>query len=98
MGCRGLCQRLHGTKSKKKSSRESYYSDEFRERKFCSVCDCKIITDGIECPCCTFRLRTRPRNNNQNRTEQYALIRIEDEPFMEAIPQIRVEIPLTVSD
>lgn len=95
MGCKGLCLRQNGSVGhRRKNSRESYYSHEYKERKFCSVCDSKIFTDETECFCCGFRLRTRPRNNNNNSTEHYAFIRIEDEPFMEVISQIKVEIPI----
>jgi len=94
MGCNGICARQTGSVGRKKSSRESYYSSEFKERKYCSVCETKIITEGTECFCCGFRLRTRPRNNNNHRRENFALITIENEPFMDLIPQIKVEIPI----
>ena len=31
-------------------------------QKRCQGCDEYIIWDGIFCPCCSYRLRTKPRN------------------------------------
>lgn len=31
-------------------------------QKRCQICDLFIKWDGICCPCCSYRLRTKPRN------------------------------------
>lgn len=83
MGCKGVCWRY-------KTSRGGaafYYSEDDPNRKFCSVCDCKISWPFINCPCCNFRLRTKPRNSKIHARIKVALkikdMLIEMEPIIE---------------
>ena len=31
-------------------------------QKHCQICETFLIWDGLTCPCCGYKLRTRPRN------------------------------------
>ena len=31
-------------------------------QKYCSVCVIFVIWEGIRCPCCSFKLRTKPKS------------------------------------
>ena len=55
MTCKGICIRH---KAAKPSSSSRYGSGQRR----CQICEIFIKWDGLWCPCCGYRLRTRPRN------------------------------------
>lgn len=55
MTCKGICVRY----KYKKKYHESRYDD---EHKRCKTCEIFIKYKGVFCPCCGFRLRTRPHN------------------------------------
>ena len=50
MTCKGICIRH-------KASSNNYAN----RQKRCQVCELFIKWDGIYCPCCRYRLRTKPR-------------------------------------
>ena len=53
--CRGICQRYFA----KKPERGGRYT---AGQKRCQMCAIWIQWDGIRCPCCSYRLRLRPRS------------------------------------
>jgi predicted amidophosphoribosyltransferase len=55
MTCKGICIR-HKAMKPVGSGRYS------TGQKRCQVCEIFIKWDGLWCPCCGYRLRTRPRN------------------------------------
>jgi hypothetical protein len=55
MTCKGICMRH---KVQKPVSSGRYSSGQKR----CQICELFIKWDGLWCPCCGYRLRTRPRN------------------------------------
>ena len=55
MTCKGICIR-HKAATPSSSSR--YGSGQRR----CQICEIFIKWDGLWCPCCGYRLRTKPRN------------------------------------
>ncbi|MGA9149074.1 MAG: hypothetical protein WBZ36_00745 [Candidatus Nitrosopolaris sp.] len=55
MTCKGICIRH---KAQKPLGTGRYSTGQKR----CQVCELYLRWDGIFCPCCGYRLRTRPRN------------------------------------
>lgn len=55
MVCKGFCKSY---KVPKKGG-TSWYGN---GQKRCQVCEIFIKVDGLFCPCCGYRLRTKPRN------------------------------------
>jgi hypothetical protein len=55
MACKGICIRH---KAPKPVGSGRYVTGQKR----CQVCELFIKWDGLWCPCCGYRLRTRPRN------------------------------------
>ena len=55
MVCKGICVRHKATKP----VGTGRYST---GQKRCQVCEIFIKWDGVFCPCCGYRLRTKPRN------------------------------------
>ena len=55
MTCKGICIR-HKAQKPLGSGRYSM------GQKRCQICELFIMWDGLWCPCCGYRLRTRPRN------------------------------------
>jgi hypothetical protein len=55
MACKGICQRH---KALKPNRGGRYISGQKR----CQVCQIYINWNGLFCPCCGYRLRTKPRN------------------------------------
>jgi hypothetical protein len=55
MTCKGICMRH---RAEKPFGIGRYASGQKR----CQGCDEYIRWDGIFCPCCSYRLRTKPRN------------------------------------
>jgi hypothetical protein len=55
MVCKGICVRH---KAQKPIGAGRYSSGQKR----CQICEIFIKWDGLWCPCCGYRLRTRPRN------------------------------------
>jgi hypothetical protein len=51
MTCKGICVRYKAA--------SNHYTN---GQKRCQICDLFIKWDGLFCPCCGYRLRTRPRN------------------------------------
>ncbi|AIF83094.1 hypothetical protein NTE_01020 [Candidatus Nitrososphaera evergladensis SR1] len=54
MSCRGICEDYRATKTR---GLGRYASGQKR----CQICDLFIMCDGNVCPCCGYRLRTKPR-------------------------------------
>jgi hypothetical protein len=57
MTCKGICLR-HKVKKPTGGNTGRYSSGQKR----CQVCEIFILWPGFFCPCCGYRLRTRPRN------------------------------------
>ncbi len=55
MVCKGVCPRY---KAQKPRSGGRYEAGQKR----CQVCEIYLEWEGIWCPCCTYRLRSNPRN------------------------------------
>lgn len=55
MTCKGVCIRHKATKPK---GMGRYASGQRR----CQICEIYIKWEGLWCPCCGYRLRTKPRN------------------------------------
>ncbi|HEY5630853.1 MAG TPA: hypothetical protein VI278_07575 [Nitrososphaeraceae archaeon] len=55
MTCKGICIRH---RAQKPSGSGRYTSGQKR----CQICEIFIKWDGLWCPCCGYRLRTKPRN------------------------------------
>ena len=55
MVCKGICQRHKALKP----NRGGRY---IVGQKRCQVCQIYINWNGLFCPCCGYRLRTKPRN------------------------------------
>jgi len=55
MTCKGICIR-HKAQKPVGSGRYSM------GQKRCQICELFIMWDGLWCPCCGYRLRTKPRN------------------------------------
>ncbi|WP_316504776.1 hypothetical protein [Nitrosopumilus sp.] len=55
MSCKGICPRY---KSKRRGKGLRYANGEKR----CQKCDIFLDWKGIHCPCCGYKLRTRPHN------------------------------------
>ena len=55
MTCKGICMRH---KAQKPVGSGPYASGQKR----CQICEIFIKWDGLWCPCCGYRLRTKPRN------------------------------------
>lgn len=56
MTCRGICVRY---KVGKPSFGQGRYAT---GQKRCQICEIFIQWDGLMCPCCSYRLRLKPRN------------------------------------
>ena len=57
MTCKGICLQY---KAKKKPIANGRY---FHGQKRCQVCEEFLEWDGLWCPCCGYRLRTKPRSS-----------------------------------
>ncbi len=55
MTCKGICVRY---KAQKPVGVGRYATGQKR----CQICELFIKWDGLWCPCCGYRLRTKPRN------------------------------------
>jgi hypothetical protein len=55
MACKGVCIRY---KASKPTSGGRYANGQRR----CQVCEMYMEWEGLWCPCCGYRLRTKPRN------------------------------------
>ena len=55
MTCKGICPRY---KAQKPVGTGRYASGQRR----CQICEIFIKWEGLWCPCCGYRLRTKPRN------------------------------------
>jgi len=55
-GCKGICNKLT---LKEKCIGHRFY---INGKKWCSVCDIFIKWDGLYCPCCRVKMRTRPES------------------------------------
>ncbi|WP_420545275.1 hypothetical protein [Nitrosopumilus sp.] len=55
MGCNGICHRYKVTKGR---NTDSWYR---QGAKRCTFCDVYMGWEGLWCPCCRHRLRSRPK-------------------------------------
>ena len=55
MACKGICTKYRATKPTIGGRYDA-------GQKRCQICEIFIQWDGLWCPCCGYRLRTRPRN------------------------------------
>lgn len=55
MTCKGTCCRYRATKP----AREGRYAS---GQKRCQICEEWIKWEGLWCPCCGYRVRSKPRN------------------------------------
>jgi len=55
MACKGICPRYQASKPIKGGR----YANGQRR---CQICEIFVKWEGLWCPCCSYRLRTKPRN------------------------------------
>ncbi len=55
MTCKGICNKYKSTEPKSKG----LYSIGLKR---CNTCDIFLAWTGLICPCCGYKLRTKPRN------------------------------------
>ena len=58
MYCKGICTRYKATKKGSKFTM-GFYGLGFKR---CQICELFIDWEGKRCPCCSYKLRTKPRN------------------------------------
>jgi hypothetical protein len=87
MTCKGICLR-HKAQKPVGSGRYAL------GQKRCQICELFIKWDGLWCPCCGYRLRTKPRNlkykaklRSRKRIEEAA--RLFQQQAQERAPQIQ---------
>ncbi|MGC2429222.1 MAG: hypothetical protein WA421_19480, partial [Nitrososphaeraceae archaeon] len=69
MACKGICSRYQALKPyiKKKGGNANNNNNNGRGGRYsigqkrCQICDLFIKFEGVLCPCCNSKLRTRPR-------------------------------------
>jgi len=71
MTCRGICDK-HKAISGHKTNNERYRIGQ----KYCSQCEIFTKWDGLRCPCCSFMLRTKPRNQKSKQKLKIAMVMI----------------------
>jgi hypothetical protein len=89
MTCKGICIRY---KAQKPVGTGRYASGQRR----CQICEIFIKWEGLWCPCCGYRLRTKPRNLKYKaklraRVEADSKITAENQPVVETVPEITVK-------
>ncbi len=90
MTCKGICTRY---KAQKPVGTGRYASGQKR----CQICEIFIKWEGLWCPCCGYRLRTKPRNLKYKAKLR---ARVEADSHLEPIAvkaeqeEIEVEVPV----
>ena len=69
MTCKGICVRY---KAQKPVGTGRYASGQRR----CQICEIFIKWEGLWCPCCGYRLRTKPRNLKYKAKQQFESTKI----------------------
>ncbi len=59
MGCKGICHKYKAIRTERGHYQAGH--------KRCQVCEIFIKTEGIFCPCCGYRVRTKPRNSHDKK-------------------------------
>jgi hypothetical protein len=84
MTCKGICIRH---KAQKPVGMGRYSMGQKR----CQICELFIKWDGLWCPCCGYRLRTRPRNlkykaklRARNKVEEESKILLSTQPVQKS--------------
>ena len=55
MGCKNICARY--------KAKGDFITGRYRNgQKRCHICDLFIVWEGLWCPCCGYKLRSKPRN------------------------------------
>ncbi len=56
MSCKNICKQYTPT--------ENVIRGRYKNgQKRCSICDLFIVWSGLWCPCCNFKLRSKPKNS-----------------------------------
>lgn len=63
MGCKGLCTKYKALKPAGPDGQPSG-ARYIKGQKRCQVCEIFMQWEGLWCPCCGYRLRTKPRNRH----------------------------------
>jgi len=87
MTCKGICTRY---KAQKPVGTGRYSSGQRR----CQICEIFINWEGLWCPCCGYRLRTKPRNLKYKAKLR---ARLEAEAESQKVQTQTVEIEQTIS-
>jgi uncharacterized paraquat-inducible protein A len=67
MSCKGKCGLWQATKPKGKQHNTTVGRYSLGQKR-CQICDIFInYNDGVYCPCCSSKLRLRPRSNENRR-------------------------------
>jgi len=77
MTCKGICTRY---KAQKPVGTGRYASGQRR----CQICEIFIKWEGLWCPCCGYRLRTKPRNLKY-KAKLRARVEAETHPELKAV-------------
>jgi hypothetical protein len=70
MVCKGICQQHKALRPANGSGGGRRYS---AGQKRCTICELFIKWDGLWCPCCGCRLRTKPKNTADRRRAAAAM-------------------------
>ena len=70
MVCKGICQQHKALRPANGSGGGRRYS---AGQKRCQICELFIKWDGLWCPCCGCRLRTKPKNTADRRRAAAAM-------------------------
>jgi len=55
MGCKGICQKYKAIRDVK--------GRYLVGQKRCQICEIFLSFEGLKCPCCSYKLRTKPRKS-----------------------------------
>ncbi len=69
MVCKGICQQHKALRPADSSGGRRYSAGQKR----CTICELFIKWDGLRCPCCGCRLRTKPKNTADRRRAAAAM-------------------------
>jgi hypothetical protein len=70
MVCKGICQQHKALRPANGSGGGRRYS---AGQKRCTICELFMKWDGLWCPCCGCRLRTKPKNTADRRRAAAAM-------------------------
>lgn len=85
MSCKGTCSRY---KAQKPVGSGRYSSGQRR----CQTCEVFIRWEGLWCPCCGARLRTKPRNLKYKAKLRATMLKAGEQIVIDEVPYVLVEL------